>query len=137
MPLLGNGTYAPFGQAGEVRQAYALLALIHGCFTEGFDTLPLRGLTRYRLSAGAPATSGLGTLRSSATSIFLTAVGGQADIRSGWHDFALCPRADVERDEVDDLGVVEAVGSFLPAAIRIPRVLLPHNVELRLLLVAQ
>ena len=59
MPLLGNGTYAPFGQAGEVRQAYELLALIYGWFTEGFDTLPLRGLTRYRLSAGAPATSGL------------------------------------------------------------------------------
>ena len=44
MPLLGNGTYAPFGQAGEVRQAYELLALIYGWFTEGFDTLPLRGL---------------------------------------------------------------------------------------------
>jgi hypothetical protein len=130
-------TCAPFGQAraGEVRQAYELLALIYGWFTEGFDTLPLRGLTHYRLSAGAPATSGFGTLRSSQL-LFLTAVGGQADIRSSWRDFALCPRANVERDEVNDLGVVEAVGSFLPAAIRIPRVLLPHNVELRLLLVA-
>ena len=39
-------TCAPFGQAraGEVRQAYELLALIYGWFTEGFDTLPLRGL---------------------------------------------------------------------------------------------
>ena len=40
-------------------------------------------------------------------------------------------------DEIDDVEVVETVGSFLPAAICIPRVLLPHNVELRLLLVAQ
>ena len=44
---------------------------------------------------------------------------------------------DQKRDEIDDLGVVEAVGSFLHAAIRIPHALLPHNVELRLLLVAQ
>ena len=79
----------------------------------------------------------IGTFEKFRNFYFLTAVGGQADIRSGWRDFALCPRADVERDEVDDLVVVEAVGSFLPAAIRIPRVLLPHNVELRLLLVAQ
>ena len=35
-----------------------------------------------------------------------------------------------------NIAVVGAVGSFLPAAIRIPRVLLPHSVELRLLLVA-
>ena len=39
---------------------------------------------------------------------------------------------DQKRDEIDDLGVIEAVGSFLPAAF-----LLPHSVELRLLLVAQ
>ena len=44
---------------------------------------------------------------------------------------------DQKRDEIDDVGVVEAVGSFLPAAIRVPRILVPHNVELRLLLVAQ
>ena len=45
--------------------------------------------------------------------------------------------SDQKRDEIDDVGVVEVVGSFLPAAICVPRVLLPHNVELRLLLVAQ
>ena len=52
----------------------------------------------------------------------------------------------MKRDEVDDFGLskqkprepaAHLVGSFVPAAIRIPRVLLPHNVELRLLLVAQ
>ena len=42
--------------------------------------------------------------------------------------------SDQKRDEID---VVEVVGSFLPAAICVPRVLLPHSVELRLLLVAQ
>ena len=45
--------------------------------------------------------------------------------------------SDQKRDEIDDVGVVEVVGSFLPAAICVPRVLLPHSVELRLLLVAQ
>jgi hypothetical protein len=44
---------------------------------------------------------------------------------------------DQKRDEIDDVGSSKAVGSLLPAAIRIPRVLLPHSVELRLLLVAQ
>ena len=44
---------------------------------------------------------------------------------------------DQKRDEIDDVGVVEVAGSFLPAAICVPRFLLPHNVELRLLLVAQ
>ena len=43
---------------------------------------------------------------------------------------------DQKRDEIDDVGVVEVAGSFLPAAICVPRFLLPHNVELRLLLVA-
>jgi hypothetical protein len=37
----------------------------------------------------------------------------------------------------ENVAVVGAVGSFPPAAIRTPRVLLPHSVELRLLLVAQ
>ena len=46
-------------------------------------------------------------------------------------------QCDQTRNEIDDGQVVEAVGSFLPAAICVPRVLLPHNVELRLLLVAQ
>jgi hypothetical protein len=46
-------------------------------------------------------------------------------------------QCDQKPDEIDDVEVVEAVGSFLPAAICVPRVLLPHNVELRLLLVAQ
>ena len=45
--------------------------------------------------------------------------------------------SDQKRDEIDDVGVVEGVGSSLLAAIRAPHVLLPHNVELRLLLVAQ
>ena len=48
-----------------------------------------------------------------------------------------CGLYDQKRDEINDVGVVEAIGSFLSSAIRIPRVLLPHDVELRLLLVAQ
>jgi hypothetical protein len=46
-------------------------------------------------------------------------------------------QCDQKPDEIDDVEVVEAIGSFLPAAICVPRVLLPHNVELGLLLVAQ
>ena len=55
-------------------------------------------------------------------------------MRTKDREYGLC---DQKRDEIDDVAVVGVVGSFLPAVFRIPRVLLPHSVELRLLLVAQ
>ena len=42
---------------------------------------------------------------------------------------------DQKRDEIDNVGSSKSL--VLPAALRIPRALLAHYVELRLLLVAQ